>query len=190
MIQNPHITQLLEAWSGGDAAALDQVMALVYDQLHRIAARHLRRERPDHALQTTELINEAYVALVDSDVAWNDRTHFFAVASNVMRRILIDQARAAGRQKRGGDFLHVTLHESGAADARNSAGMLELDAALTKLERIDPRKAAIVEMHFFGGLTYEEIADVLKISAATVNRELRFSKAWMQRELGGDGPTP
>lgn len=177
------VTELLGAWREGDDGALSQVVALVYGELRRIAGGHLRRERPDHTLQSTALINEAFLALVSSDVSLNDRIHFFAVASNVMRRILIDHARAAGRQKRGGNLLQVTLHEDAVADRIDDASILDLDRALARLEAIDPRKAQIVEMHYFGGLNYEEIATVLEVSAATVNRELRFSKAWMRREL-------
>lgn len=182
---NEPITQLLTAWSAGDASALDELVPLVHDQLRAIAARHLGRERKDHTLQPTALINEAYLALASSDVSWSDRVHFFAVSSNVMRRILIDYARAALRKKRGGDLLQVTL--SHAEDASNdSESLVELDEALSKLGGIDPRKAEILEMHYFGGLGYDEVAAVLNVSAATVSRELRFSKAWLRRELSDD----
>jgi RNA polymerase sigma factor (TIGR02999 family) len=180
------VTQLLSAWRAGNAAALNEVMSLVYPRLHEIAQRHLRGERAGHTLQSTALINEAFLALVASDVALNDRVHFFAVASNIMRRILIDHARAANRDKRGGKLLHVTLHDDAPAYGADGSGLLELDSALEKLAVIDERKAQIVEMHFFGGLNYEEIAEVLGVSAATVNRELRFSKAWIRRELTSD----
>lgn len=183
MSRNEPVTELLAAWRAGSSSALDEVTSLIYSQLHEIAARHVRRERRDHTLQATALINEAFIALVSSDVQWNDRVHFFAVASNVMRRILIDHARAAGRKKRGGDALHVTLHESAAIDKNDALSLLDLDTAISKLEAESQRSATIVEMHYFGGLSYQEIADVIDVSAATVKRELRFSKAWMRREL-------
>lgn len=183
MAEDSPVTQLLAAWRGGDAAALNEVVSLVYARLHQIANRHLRGERAGHTLQATALINEAFLVLASSDVALNDRIHFFAVASNVMRRILIDHARAANRDKRGGKLLHVTLYDDAPADEPHATGILELDGALSKLAAIDERKARIVEMYFFGGLNYEEIAEVLDVSSATVNRELRFAKAWIRREL-------
>lgn len=178
------VTELLSAWRAGDQAALDRIVTLVYEQLHRIAEGHLRHERPDHTIQSTALINEAFIALSSSNVCLNDRVHFFAVASNTMRRILIDYARAALRQKRGGNALQITLHEAEIVDPASNSSFLELDSALSRLEELDDRKSRIVEMHYFGGLNYEEIAEVLEISAATVNRELRFSKAWLRRAIG------
>lgn len=185
MSAGSEITRLLGAWRDGDSEALHSLMPLVYDQLHRIASSYLRRERTDHTLQSTALINEAFLALSDSDVSLNDRAHFFAVAANAMRRILIDHARAASRQKRGGGMLQVTLHDDEVGDF-DAASVLGLDAALDKLGALDERKSRIVEMHYFGGLNYDEIAAVLDVSAATVSRELRFSKAWMRTELGGE----
>ncbi len=179
------ITRLLVAWSTGDESALDALMPLVHEHLRTIAARHLRQERANHTLQPTALINEAYLALVDSDVRWTNRLHFFAVASNVMRRILIDHARAALRKKRGGGLLQVTLSDADATSG-DSETLLELDDALAKLASIDPRKVQILEMHYFGGLGYDEVAAVLGLSAATVSRELRFSKAWLRRELSDE----
>ena len=180
------VTELLDAWRAGDRAALDRMLPLVYDQLHRIAKSHLRGERPDHTIQCTALINEAFIALSSSKVSLNDRVHFFAVASNTMRRILIDHARAALRQKRGGGALHVTLHEAEIIDPQSSSSLLDLDSALTQLAQLDERKSRIVEMHYFGGLNYDEIAEVLQVSAVTVNRELRFSKAWLRREISSE----
>jgi RNA polymerase sigma factor (TIGR02999 family) len=186
MDSNEPITQLLTAWSGGDEAAFGELMPLVHERLRKIAARHLSRERSNHTLQPTALINEAYLSLVGSDVQWSDRLHFYAVSSNVMRRILIDHARAALRKKRGGGLLQVTLSDADATSG-DSSSLLELDDALGKLGGIDPRKVQILEMHYFGGLGYEEVAAVLQLSAATVNRELRFSKAWLKRELSDEG---
>lgn len=180
------VTELLSAWRNGDRAALDRMIPVVYEQLHRIASGHLRRERSDHTIQSTALINEAFIALSSSKVSLNDRIHFFAVASNTMRRILIDHARAAARQKRGGGALHVTLHEAEIVDPAGNSTILELDTALTQLEQLDERKSRIIEMHYFGGLSYEEIAQVLEISPATVNRELRFSKAWLRRVISDE----
>ena len=187
MHEKPQVTQLLGAWREGDTDALHSLMPLVYDQLHRIASGYLRRERADHTLQSTALINEAFLALADSDVSLTNRVHFFAVAANAMRRILIDHARAANRLKRGGCMLQVTFidDEVGTVDA---ISLLGLDGALDKLAELDERKARIVELHYFGGLNYDEIATVLGVSAATVSRELRFSKAWMRTELSGEAP--
>ena len=181
------ITQLLSAWRAGDSAVLDELIPLVHEKLRGIAERHLRHERVNHTLQPTALVNEAYLAMVDSNIDWNDRVHFYAVLSNVMRRILIDHARAARRDKRGGGLLRVTLSDADGADA-DSESLVDLDEALDKLQDIDERKAQILEMHYFGGLGYDEISIVLDISASTVNRELRFSKAWLRRELSDSDP--
>lgn len=179
------ITQLLQAWRDGDEAALHALMPLVHERLRSIAGRQVSQERTDHTLQPTALINEAFLSLLKADVAWNDRLHFYAVCSNIMRRILIDHARAARRQKRGGAQLHVTLGDF-AATSGGSELLLSLDEAIDKLGRIDERKARILELHYFGGLAYEEIAQLLGISPPTVNRDLRFCKAWLRRELDDD----
>ncbi len=176
-------TELIRAWSEGDPDALDRLIPIVYRQLHRIASNHLRRERHDHTLQSTALINEAFLALASSELSLNDRAHFFAVASGIMRRILVDHARSAKRQKRGGDLLQVTLHDHADVNVTNASTVLDLEMALSELEAIDARKARIVEMSYFGGLTYDEIAAVFGISPATVKRDLRFSKAWIRKEL-------
>jgi RNA polymerase sigma factor (TIGR02999 family) len=180
------VTRLLLAWCDGDAPARDQLVAHVYDELHGIAQRHLRSERADHTLQATELIHEAFIRLVDADVQWTGRAHFFAVAARVMRQILVDHARARGRQKRGGGQIAVTLDEALVASTERGPQLIELDDALKRLEAMDPRKAQVVELHYFGGLSYDEVAAVLGISAATVHRDLRMARAWLYRELQRD----
>lgn len=183
MTDTTAVTRLLLAWCDGDAEARDKLVAHVYEELHRMAQRHLRSERANHTLQTTELIHEAFIRLVDADVHWTGRAHFFAVAARVMRQILVDHARARGRQKRGGGQIVVTLDEALAVAIEPDAQLVELDDALKRLEAIDPRKAQAIELHYFGGLTYDEIATVLGISAATVHRDLRMARAWVYHEL-------
>ncbi len=184
----PHqdVTSLLLKWRKGDQDALDQMVPLVYGELHQIAARLMRGEREDHTLQATALVHEAYARLVQADVPWEDRSHFFAVAARQMRRILVDHAKARGRQKRGGGQAALTLEESIAVTPDTSSGLVELDEALERLNQLDERKAKVVELHYFGGLTYDEIAEALTISPATVDRDLRFAKAWLYRELAQD----
>jgi RNA polymerase sigma factor (TIGR02999 family) len=177
------VTRLLLAWRDGDASALDRLIPLVYDQLHALAQRHLRGERADHTLQTTALIHEAYLRLVGTDVAWKGRAHFLAVAAQTMRRILVDHARARGRDKRGGGAVRVGLDDMQLASPQAGAQLVALDDALERLDGVDPRKVKVVELHYFGGLTYAETAEALGISAATVDRELRLAKAWLYREL-------
>jgi RNA polymerase sigma factor (TIGR02999 family) len=177
------ITQLLRQWSSGDKTALDQLMPLVYDQLHKLAARSLRAERPNHTLAATALVNEAYLRLVDADVSWQDRVHFFAVSARLLRRILVDHARASQRQKRGSGAEMIPLDEALVVGPDSLAGLLELDAALRELASQDPRKSEIVELLCFGGLTYDETAAALHISPATVHRELKLARAWLHREL-------
>jgi RNA polymerase sigma factor (TIGR02999 family) len=179
------VTRLLLAWSEGDASVRDELTKHVYAELHRIAERHMRAERPDHTLQATALIHEAFLRLVDADVQWTGRAHFFAVAARVMRQILVDHARARGRQRRGGGQIAVTLDEGMLLAADRSEQLLELDDALTRLEALDARKAQAVELHYFGGLTYDEVAAALNTSPATVDRDLRMAKAWLQQELSG-----
>lgn len=188
-----HITGLLRAWGRGDAHALDQLTPLVYDQLRQLASRHMGRERPGHALQTTALVHEAYLRLAKmGQLEWQDRGHFFAIAARIMRRILVDAARARRTAKRGGEFVHVDHAESIDFDQVASPGtdrsseMCALDDALTQLARVDARRAQVIEMRFFGGLSVEETATALGVSAQTVLRDWRLARAWLTRELGVD----
>jgi RNA polymerase sigma factor (TIGR02999 family) len=180
-----NITELLLAWNEGNREALDKLMPLVYDELHRQAARFLRRERSDHTLQTTALIHEAYLKLIDQREAnWESRTHFFAIAANLMRRILVDYARSKKREKRGGDYLILPLEEAEAvAGKEKSIDLMAIDEALTKLEKIDQRQAKIVELRYFGDLTLEETAQALGVSRTTVADDWAMAKAWLHREL-------
>jgi RNA polymerase sigma factor (TIGR02999 family) len=177
------VTQLLRQWSGGSKAALDELMPLVYDQLHKLASHCLRGERPDHTLRATALVHEAYLRLVDADIPWQDRVHFYAVAARLLRRILVDHARTQKREKRGGGADKISLDEAVLIGPAGTAGVVELDDAMQSLARHDARKSDIVEMLFFGGMTYDETAAALHISAATVHRELTMAKAWLHREL-------
>jgi RNA polymerase sigma-70 factor (ECF subfamily) len=178
------VTQLLQQWSGGNKEALDQLMPFVYDQLHKLASNCLRSERPDHTLRATALVNEAYVRLVDADVAWQDRVHFFAVSARVLRRILVDHAKSRNRHKRGGEFQKIPLDEAMLVGPESDKSIVELDDALHRLAAQDQRKSDLIELLFFGGLTYDEAAAALQISPATVHRELTLAKAWLYRELG------
>lgn len=178
------ITRLLRAWAGGDREALDRLAPLVYRELHRLARHYMRGERPGHTLQTTALVNEAFLRLVDvGGVRWQDRAHFFAVSAQMMRRILVDAARARGAAKRGRAAVQVTLDEAAAVTPARDAELLALDEALTDLSRLDPRKGRVVELRFFGGLSVEETAEVLKISPQSVMRDWRLARAWLMREL-------
>ncbi len=177
------VSTLLRAWSDGDRSALDQLTNIVYDELRRLARRYLRDERPGHSLQTTALVNEAYMRLVDCKrMQWQNRAHFFAVSAQLMRRILVDHARRHNL-KRGGDVQHVSLEEAAVVGGDRGADMVALDDAMNALARVDPRKVQVVEMHFFGGLTVEETAEVLKVSTVTVKRDWRVARAWLYREL-------
>ena len=177
------VSVLLRAWSGGDPAALDQLAPIVYDALHRLARRYLRGERRDHSLQTTALVHEAYLRLVDhTRMEWQDRAHFFAVSAQVMRRILVDHARRRN-VKRGHGLRRVSLEEATMVGGQRPADLAALDDALTLLAERDPRKAQVVEMRFFGGLSVEESAEVLGVSPVTVMRDWRTAKAWLYREL-------
>ena len=179
-----NITTLLRAWGQGDEYALEQLTPLVYDELHRLARRHLSRESEGHTLQTTALINEVYLRLVDfQNVRWQDRAHFFAVCARLMRRILIDFARSRDSLKRGGDRRKVTFDEGIFVSSDAPAQLLALDEALTRLAEVDSRKSSVVEMRFFGGLTVKETAEVLKVSADTVMREWGLARAWLMREM-------
>jgi RNA polymerase sigma factor (TIGR02999 family) len=178
------VTQLLVDWSNGDEAALDKLLPLVNAELRRLAARYMRRETPGHTLQTSALVNEAYLRLVDQrHVRWQNRTHFFGIAAQLMRRILIDHARSHHYAKRGGGALKVSLDEAAAATEARSAELLAVDEALEKLTALDARKGRIVELRFFGGLSLEETAEVMGISSPTVQREWRAAKAWLHRML-------
>jgi RNA polymerase sigma factor (TIGR02999 family) len=178
------ITRLLRAWGSGDDAALARLTPLVYGELHRMAQRHMRREKPGNSLQTSALVNEAYLKLVDlPQVSWQDRAHFFAISANLMRRILVDAARARGAGKRGGQVVKMELNESIDAFPLRPEQLIRLDDALQSLARLDPRKAKVVELRFFGGLTAEETAEVLKVSEKSVLRDWSFSRAWLMVEL-------
>ena len=182
------VSVLLRAWSGGDQTALGRLTPIVYRELHRLAGRYMRRERPGHSLQTTALVNEAYMRLVGyTRMRWQDRAHFFAVAAQVMRRILVEHARRHNL-KRGADVPHVALDEAALVGADADVDLVALDDAMTALARVDPRKMQVVEMRFFGGLSVEETAEVLGISPVTVKRDWRMAKAWLYRELA-DGTT-
>lgn len=178
------ITQLLLAWSDGDETALAQLAPLVQVELHRLAQRYMSQERSGHTLQTTALVNEAYLRLIDwKNVRWQNRAHFFAVSAQLMRRILVDHARHRKYHKRGGETVRVSLTEATDVAEERSADILALDAALQSLATLDPRKSQIVELRFFGGLSLEETAEVLKISPRTVTREWGLAQAWLYREL-------
>ncbi|MGB7924788.1 MAG: sigma-70 family RNA polymerase sigma factor [Pyrinomonadaceae bacterium] len=177
------VTQLLLDWSKGDQAALDKLVPLVHDELRRLARHYMRRETPSHTLQTTALVNEAYLRLVDQSVPWQNRAHFFAIAAQMMRRILIDHARGHARAKRGGGAVKVSLDEAAVMPQEQAAELIALDEALTRLSTIDPRRGRVVELRFYGGLSNEEIASVLKISANTVMRDWNLARAWLYKEI-------
>ena len=185
MSQTHEITRRLREWSDGNREALDELMPLVYTELHRQAARFLRRERPDHTLQTTALIHETYIKLVDQhEVTWENRAHFFAIAANLMRRILVDYARARGREKRGGGCLKLPLEEAAlAVSNEKNIDLMALDEALNRLSELDERQARIVELRYFSGLSLEETAAALKISRTTTAEDWAMAKAWLHREL-------
>ena len=179
------ITQLLAEWSDGNQSALDELYPLVYDELHRLARRYMSRERKGHTLQTTALINEAYVRLVDQkNVHWANRSHFFAISAQIMRRILIDHARRHAYAKRGGGAQQISLDEA-AVVLGQASELLRLDEALQSLAELDPRRSQVVELRYFGGLSNEEIAGVLKVSANTVTRDWNMARAWLYQQLAG-----
>jgi RNA polymerase sigma factor (TIGR02999 family) len=178
------ISRLLRAWSDGDPAALDQLTPLVYAELHQIAHRYMRQRPAGQTLQTSALVNEAYIRLVNvENVRWQDRAHFFAVAAQIMRRILVDSARAHLAGKRGGRLPHVCLDESADASPQTSEELIALDEALNVLAEMDPRKSKVVELRFFTGLSEGKIAEVLRISVPSVKRDWKLAKAWLTREL-------
>jgi RNA polymerase sigma factor (TIGR02999 family) len=180
------VTILLRAWGSGDKQALDRLTPLVYRELHQIAGRLMANQRPNHTLQATALVNEAYVRLVDArEVSWQDRAHFFALCARAMRQILIDHARTRASEKRGGGQVSIQLDEALAAAPSPAANLLELDEALKRLTEIDPRKSQVVELRFFGGLSLEETAEALKVSTKTVQRDWDLARAWLYGELSG-----
>jgi RNA polymerase sigma-70 factor, ECF subfamily len=186
--QNQEITQLLVEWSDGNQSALDELYPLVYEELHRLARRYMIRERKGHTLQTTALINEAYVRLVDQqNVHWANRSHFFAISAQIMRRILIDHARRNAYAKRGGGAQQVSLEEAATVIPDQGIDLVRLDEALKSLAEMDPRRSQVVELRYFGGLNNEEIAGVLKVSENTVTRDWNMARAWLYQQLGGSG---
>jgi len=181
------VTRVLQSWGRGDNAALERMIPVVYRELKRIAHRYMAGERRDHTLQTTALVNEAYLKLIDSrQVNWQNRAHFFAISAQLMRRILVDFARSRGYQKRGGGAHQITLHDEFVGAHERGRDVLALDDALTALAEVDPRKSKVVELRFFGGLSVEETAEVLKVCPDTVLRDWRMAKAWLGRELGAE----
>jgi RNA polymerase sigma factor (TIGR02999 family) len=183
------LTDLLIAWNAGDREALESLLPLVYDELHRQAARRLRRERPGHTLQPTALVHEVYLRLVDQRrVSWQNRTQFFGVAAQMMRRILVSHARERRAQKRGGADTRLTLDEGLLATPQRDVQLLALDAALSRLEAIDAEKSRLVELRFFSGLSIEETAEVMGVSPRTVDRQWQTAKAWLHREMSSGEP--
>ena len=183
MTEDNPVTQILLNWRAGDNQALNQLIPLVHDNLRQLANKYMRSEREGHTLQATALVNEAFLKLCDSDISWQNRAHFIAIAARAMRQILIDHAKSKHRQKRGGNDIRVTFYDEKIADNPAEPDVLDIEEALKNLAKVDERKAQIMELNIYGGMTYEEIGEVLDISAATVDRELRFSRAWLQRAL-------
>ena len=178
------VTELLQKWRGGDKAALDRLTPLIYDELHRLAHHYISRERPGHTLQTTALVNEAYLQLVgQKDVEWANRAHFFAVSAQVMRHILVDYARQRSSSKRGGSFQKVALDAEVIVSQERARELVALDEALNALNELHPRRSKVVELRYFGGLNNTEAAAVLQVSEATIERDWRFARAWLYREL-------
>ena len=181
------VTQLLRAWGDGVEGALEQLAPLVENELHRLAHKYMSRERPGQTLQTTALVNEVYIRLIDiQQVSWQNRAHFFAISARMMRRILTDFARSRLYQKRGGDAVQVSWDEALAVSPEKDVDLVALDDALVELAALDPRKSQVVELRFFGGLSIEETAEVLKVSQQTVMRDWKFAKAWLMRALRGE----
>jgi RNA polymerase sigma-70 factor, ECF subfamily len=188
MSSEPDITQLLVAWGNGDQAAFDRLAPAVHQHLHQLAARYMAGERPGHVLQATALVNEAYIRLVDwKDVQWQNRAHFFGVAAQAMRHILVDAARTRRRAKRGGGELNVSLSDVADFGIAKSADLVALDDALTTLATLNPRHSRVVELRFFGGLSLKEVAHVLNVSVGTVRRDWSLAQAWLYRELTRGG---
>jgi RNA polymerase sigma factor (TIGR02999 family) len=188
MPPSSEITRLLLAWSDGDQAALEKLLPLVEKELHRIASHYMRKENPGHTLQTTALVNEAYFRLIgQKNVRWQNRAHFFGISAQIMRRILLNYARDRHRDKRGGGAVQVSLSEVAVMSEAKSSELIALDEALEKLAAIDERKSRVVELRYFGGLSVEETAEVMKVSSITVIRHWNMAKAWLARELGNEG---
>ena len=185
MAKPESVTQLLIEWRAGDERALEKLTPLVYEELRKLARRYMQAERVGHTLQPTAVVHEAFERLIDMDVSWKDRAHFYAVAARLMRRILVDHAKSHLRAKRGAGVTKMSLTEGMAGENDDSVELLEIDKALNRLSEFDERKSAIVELHYFGGLTYNETAEALEISPATVHRDLRLAKAWMLQEIQG-----
>jgi RNA polymerase sigma factor (TIGR02999 family) len=183
MTSSNQVTQLLIDWSKGDQAALDKLTPFVYDELHRIARHYMRRERPGHTLQTSALVNEAYLRLVDQSVPWQNRAHFLGIAARLMRQILVDHARAHKYAKRGGGAQKVSLDQAADLAQARASDLVALDDALNSLAAMDPHQSRIVELRFFGGLTIEETAEVVGLSHATIEREWSAARAWLRREM-------
>lgn len=182
-------TELLRAWSNGDESAFDKLVPLIYQELRVLAQRYMRRERVDHPLQATALVNEAYVRLIDVNrIQWQNRAHFLAVAAQTMRRILVEFARHRHRQKRGGDAVQVCIDDAGEIAQEQGADLVALSDALSALATFDPRMSQVVELRFFGGLSVQETADVLKVSPETVMRDWKTAKVWLLRELSQEEP--
>jgi RNA polymerase sigma factor (TIGR02999 family) len=179
----PEVTRLLLRWTEGDQNALNDLLPLVYDELRRLARSYLQRERPGHTLQSTGLVNEAYLRLVDQNVSWQNRAHFFGIAAQMMRRILVDHARARDAAKRGAGDFKVTLDEDIVVSGARDVDVIALDIALDNLAKLDPQQGRIVELRFFAGLSIEETSEVLSISPATVKRDWAMAKAWLAREM-------
>lgn len=181
------VTELLRAWSEGDDAALERLMPLMEAELRRLARGYMGHERRGHTLQTTALVNEAFMRLIDArQVRWQDRAHFLAISARLMRRVLVDHARRRGFQKRGGDARRITLDEGMVTSPGPGLDLVALDRALEELEKADPRKSRVIELRFFGGLSVDETAEVLQVSTDTVKRDWRLAKLWLLRELDGD----
>jgi RNA polymerase sigma factor (TIGR02999 family) len=181
------ITALLVDWSNGDKAALDKLFPLVERELHRLAHSYMRKENPDHTLQTSALVNEAYLRLVDQrNTRWQNRAHFFGIAAQIMRRILLNYARDRDRQKRGGGAIQVSLSDVAVMSDDKSSELIALDEALERLAGIDERKSQVVELRYFGGMSVEETAEVLGVSSITVNRDWKMARAWLSREIRHD----
>lgn len=184
------VTQLLVAWSNGDQEALEKLIPMVYDELRRLARRYMNREHAGHTLQTTALVNEAYLRLIEQkDVKWQNRAHFFAISAQLMRRILVSMARARHADKRGGEAPRVSLDEALVISDERAAELVALDDAMKELASLDPRRCQVVELRYFGGLSVEETAEVLKVSPDTVMREWKRAKAWLYSELNNDSRT-
>lgn len=186
--ETPDVTHWLSEWSSGRREAIDQLLPLVYSELRQIAARHLRNERPGHTLQPTDLVHEGFLRLVRQNVSWQNRAHFFGIASEIMRRLLVDHARRKLAEKRGGGAETIAIDESIGWGGERGLDLIRLDDALSSLADLDPRQSKVIELRFFGGLSVEETAEVIGVSARTVKREWRIARAWLLREMGGAEP--